>query len=62
MFNCDICGKRIKNGGDAYATTNGSMEKSVDGFMQSDMAGWNTISCYSCWTKVVAYIDSIRQE
>jgi len=45
---CEYCGKGLKWGDRAYATTIGIMEKDVDGFAAPDSEPWLGIRCPAC--------------
>ena len=45
---CDICGGDIKDGDEAYGTTTGTVDVTVEGFFPSDNAEYLTIACKKC--------------
>ena len=46
-------------GNEAYATTTGSLEESVDGFNVSDYEPWLTVACKDCGEKINEAINDL---
>ena len=45
---CDICGRDIKDGDEAYGTSTGTVDVTVEGFFPSDNTEYLTIACKKC--------------
>ena len=58
MYNCDICGKGMKDGDRAYATTTGVISDEVDGFWM-DEGPWHTVACVECGEKISDAINKL---
>ena len=62
ICNCTVCGKPLFDGDKAYATTGGTIEESVDGFMMDDIEPWFTVACESCGLEISGAITNIQKK
>lgn len=61
LFRCTICGKELEDGDPAYATTTGTIQEEMDGFMP-DENPYPTVACEECGYLISDAIDKLVGE
>lgn len=56
---CDVCGKEMFDGDEAYATTTGKVSLEAEGFVPGE-GPWLTVACAECEEKISDAVASIE--
>ena len=59
---CDLCGKDLFDGEEAYATALGYISKEVNGFTSGEDSPWLTVACAECGEKISEAVEKLIKE